>query len=339
MFLLTIEDAKNEQEIRYRSQLTEATIERLTDMIIWLDEDARYIFVNPAATRLLGYSAEELHEMHVWDVDPLFDRQKWRDHWREVAEKGSFTLETVNRSKMGVDIPIEVTVNFVEYDGRRYNCSIVRDISARKAAESELRSLNARILRLSITDEMTGLGNRRHFDAMLARQIARAAESRLPLSLILLDIDSFKAFNDRYGHLGGDDALKKVAALLSDAMVRPDWLACRYGGEEFACILPEMGCDEAAALAEALRSSIEALGIVHDRSRAGRVVTASFGVMTTQSPTEETVRSLLATADAALYRAKRSGGNCVEIGRGAASEDSGSTVATPVPVDVRRNPS
>lgn len=310
-FLIAIEDVKLAAQNRHRSLLTQYTVGRITDMIIWLDEDARYVFTNPAATRLLGYTAEELSRMRVWDVDPLFDPQRWRDHWREIGEKGSFKIETVNRAKDGRDIPIEVTVNFVEYEGVRYNCSIVRDITARKAAEAELRSLNERILRLSYTDGLTGLANRRRFDTVLASEVARHAGSGQPLSLILLDLDSFKAFNDLYGHPAGDECLRRVASVLAAAMPEPA-LAARYGGEEFACILPETGERTAMARAEEVRRAIEELDIAHQASRADCRVTASFGVLTASGFGEHDSQTLLNIADAALYRAKRAGANRVE---------------------------
>jgi len=309
-YSITLDDMERAEENRYRSMLMQYTIEWIADMIIWLDEDGRYVYVNPATTRLLGYSAEELRLMTVWDVDPLFDQHRWRDHWREIVERKSFKIETVNRSKAGRDIPIEVTVNLVEYGGKRYNCSIVRDISERKAAETELRRLNEHILRLSITDGLTGLGNRGHFDAVLEREVEQAQ----PFSLIMLDVDCFKAFNDRYGHLAGDDCLRRVASVLSRGIPSPDSLAARYGGEEFACILPGIGADAALAIAEKLRQDIEDLGIAHAAARIGQVVTASFGVTTADSSRRQTSQTLLHAVDTALYRAKRAGGNRVARG-------------------------
>ncbi|MDE1569140.1 GGDEF domain-containing protein [Aquabacter sp. P-9] len=309
-FTVILEDAQRAREDQYRSRLTQYTVERITDMVIWLDADARYVFVNPAATRLLGYTADELRTMRVWDIDPLFDEHRWREHWRAIEEKGSFKIETVNRSKSGQDIPIEVTVNLVAYEGVRYNCSIVRDISARKAAEAELRSLNDRILRLSITDALTGLANRRHFDGTLLDELEHHAGAGLPLSLVLLDIDSFKSFNDLYGHPAGDACLRRVASVLL-AAGESGARAARYGGEEFAVILPKTDQTAAMAFAEGLRRAIEALEIVHEASRTGRVVTASFGVLTCIPAGPQDANALLSQVDAALYRAKRAGGNRV----------------------------
>ena len=205
----------------YRLMLTQVTVEKLADMVIWLDETGRYVFVNPAATKLLGYTAEELSRMHVWEVDPLFDEARWRAHWDDVVERKSFIFETVNTSKSGLDITIEVTVNFVEHEGRRFNCAIIRDVTERRRLDRELRDLNETIYRMSITDSLTGVANRRHFDTVLGREMERHGRSGVPLSLILLDVDAFKALNDTYGHVVGDDALRSLRRPWNVRWARP----------------------------------------------------------------------------------------------------------------------
>lgn len=301
--------AENDEtrEASYRAMLTQVTVDKLADMIIWLDEHGRYVFVNPATTRLLGYSAEELAGLHVWDIDPHFDQARWREHWAEVVARKSFRLETVNRSRDGVDIPIEVTVNLVEYGGQRFNCSIVRDITERKRFEAELRALNDRIYRLSVTDALTGLANRRHFDIQLDAECRRQLQWGLPLSLILADVDAFKAFNDAHGHVDGDRALQRVAAALQAAVAVPGATVARYGGEEFGCILPGTSHTQALAVAEQARMAVVALGIAHAHSGVAPHVTASLGVLTVEGTQPHTPDALLRLADGALYRAKREG--------------------------------
>ncbi|MGF3026400.1 GGDEF domain-containing protein [Methylobacterium aquaticum] len=289
------------------SMLMRYSLDNIADMIIWLDHDARYVYVNRAATVLLGYSADEFRHLRVWDVDPHFDEPRWREHWRDLETTGSIKLETVNTSRSGEPIPIEVTANLVTFKGRRFNCAIVRDISAQKQAEADLRALNDRIHVLSITDALTGLANRRHLDTVLAEAIRHHARTGEPLSLILLDVDAFKAFNDRYGHIEGDACLTRVAAALTGALRRDRDLAARYGGEEFACVLPNTTEAEALAVADRLRAAIAALAIPHAASPVAAVVTASIGVLTTACAADATPLDLIRAVDRFLYRAKREG--------------------------------
>ncbi len=288
------------------SMLMRYSLDSVADMIIWLDRDARYVYVNRAATVLLGYSTDEFRHLRVWDVDPHFDEARWRAHWRDLEEAGSVKLETVNTSRSGEPIPIEVTANLVAFKGKVFNCSIVRDISAQKRAEADLRALNERVHALSITDALTGLANRRHLDTALAEAIRHHAGTGEPLSLILLDVDAFKAFNDRYGHIEGDACLARVAGALTGALRGGD-LVARYGGEEFACVLPNTTEAEARALADRLRAAIAALAIPHAASPVAGTVTASFGVLTTACTADATPLDLIRAVDRFLYRAKREG--------------------------------
>ncbi|MEH3143211.1 MAG: diguanylate cyclase [Mycobacterium kyogaense] len=295
-----------------RLHLTEATIDRVTDMIIWLDREGRYVFVNAAASRLLGYTAEELSRLRVVDVDPLFDEDIWRRHWQEIVERQSFVIETVNTTKDGTDIPIEVTVNYVNFDGEEYNCSIVRDITERKVVESRLLQLNEEITRLSVTDDLTGIANRRRFDAVLAEFIDSHTRTGDPLSVIMIDIDHFKVFNDHLGHAAGDECLRRVAEVLDHIAAERRGLAARYGGEEFLCLLPRADESVAADVALQCQTAIARLEVAHPASSTAATVTVSAGVLTCRHPFD--TAAILAGVDAQLYRAKREGRNRVVSG-------------------------
>ncbi|MBX7450265.1 diguanylate cyclase [Mycolicibacterium sp. 3033] len=312
--VVDVENVRAAQARLRRLHLTEVTINRVTDMIIWLDRDGRYIFVNAAASKLLGYTAEELSMLRVVDVDPLFDEDIWRRHWQEIVERKSFVIETVNTTKDGTDIPIEVTVNYVNFDGEEYNCSIVRDLTERKRVESRLLQLNEEITRLSVTDDLTGIANRRRFDAALAELIDSHSGTAEPLSVVMVDIDHFKVFNDHYGHAAGDECLRRVASVLDEIAAARGGLAARYGGEEFLCLLPRT--DDAAAAEAALqcRTAVARLGIAHPASSTAATVTVSAGVLTCRYPFD--VAGILAGVDAQLYRAKREGRNRVVSGPG-----------------------
>ncbi len=312
--LAFVRDMADEKTINQETHLTQYTLNKMTDMVIWLDIDGKYVFVNDAATNLLGYSREELSNMHVHDVDPFFDQARWREHWRDIEKNKSFTIETVNISKSGVRIPIEVTVNFIEHDGNKFNCSIVRDISDRIRMSNALRLANEKLLHLSRTDELTQLANRRWLMECLRHEYARHARSGAPLSFILLDMDAFKDFNDHYGHLEGDACLQRLAGVLSSHARRPGDLAARYGGEEFACLLPETDRPGAIGIAETIRAALMGLAIPHDRSPVAGVVTASLGVATVHCTQDGAPEDLIARADALLYQAKKNGRNQIAAG-------------------------
>ncbi|MFA5663636.1 diguanylate cyclase [Castellaniella sp.] len=171
---------------------------------------------------------------------------------------------------------------------------------------------NARLQALSLTDGLTGLANRRHFDQVLAKEWARARRSGEPLSLLMLDVDYFKAYNDRYGHQAGDQVLSRLAAVLQAALQRPADLAARYGGEEFAVIVPGLDVAAAGRLADTVRRKIQDLGIVHPLGVMGRL-TISIGVAQQVPGHLVGVEDLIRRADDALYQAKRAGRNRVIV--------------------------
>jgi diguanylate cyclase (GGDEF)-like protein len=180
----------------------------------------------------------------------------------------------------------------------------------------ELAEANARLERLSSLDGLTGVANRRRFDEVMDQEWRRAARANTPLSLIMLDLDFFKAYNDTNGHLAGDERLRQVAQALVSAVGRAGDLVARYGGEEFVVLLPGMPQGDAAALAERLRAGVEALGLSHNASTVSRVVTLTAGVATMVPKERTSPAALLAAADGALYRAKGEGRNRVAVAAG-----------------------
>jgi diguanylate cyclase (GGDEF)-like protein len=181
-----------------------------------------------------------------------------------------------------------------------------------KHANQKLGELNARLSSLATQDELTKVANRRHFNATLQNEWRRMRRNNTSLALILIDVDDFKGFNDRYGHIRGDECLQKVAQALASSTHRATDLVARYGGEEFAMLLPETDANGARVVAERARQAGLALAIAHERSRAGTgVVTISSGVVA-MVPSEDIIpKALVSTADEALYRAKKEGRNRV----------------------------
>jgi len=189
---------------------------------------------------------------------------------------------------------------------------VVSDITAMKHAELSLRQLAEQMRDLAETDGLTGLANRRVFDEALASECASALRTASPLSLLMIDVDRFKSYNDTYGHPAGDACLKDVSECLSAIAKRPGDLVARYGGEEFAVVLPGADLGAAVHLAEIFRIALQQRALVHAGSRF-QVVTASIGVSTLlAAPHIRSAPDLVASADEALYRAKETGRNRVE---------------------------
>jgi len=184
---------------------------------------------------------------------------------------------------------------------------------ALKKLQEELEKKNAELARLSAYDGLTDIYNRRSFDELLQTEWERSIREGTMLSLILIDIDHFKLFNDNYGHQGGDDCLRKVARTLADTIHRPADFVARYGGEEFAVVLPRTDSEGAAEIAEKLCLCIEKLGIQHEFSTAADCVTISAGVSIVKPSSKNEAAHLIEAADKALYAAKENGRNQYKV--------------------------
>jgi diguanylate cyclase (GGDEF)-like protein len=178
-------------------------------------------------------------------------------------------------------------------------------------AKEELEAANESLKRMAALDGLTGVPNRRAMDEMLANAWRRAARNKTPLSLILIDIDGFKGFNDRFGHVEGDRCLIRVAHLMREMLRRPDDFLGRYGGEEFLAFPASAPLETAVALAEQLRSRVEHLDLEIPDSGQVAHVTVSAGVAGIDAPSSGSVVDVIASADRALYRAKAAGKNRV----------------------------
>lgn len=178
-------------------------------------------------------------------------------------------------------------------------------------ATADLKRTNATLERLTAVDPLTQLPNRRQFNQVFVREWRRAARTGACLSVVMVDIDHFHAFNERYGHLAGDQCLIKVASALSAAAQRPSDLPARWGGEEFLYVLPDTQIDGARLVAERVRAAVEQLHVPHEGSTAAPYVTVSVGLATMMPTLDRSAEELLGAADAALFRAKSLGRNRV----------------------------
>ncbi len=200
-------------------------------------------------------------------------------------------------------------VGAVDFITKPVNPPVVR---ARVRTHVALKRQADLLRSMAFNDGLTGVANRRWFDERLQVEWLRCRRNKLPLSLILLDLDHFKAYNDHYGHQAGDDCLRAAAAAMKSRLGRPADLLARYGGEEFVCLLPETPIDGARAKAEDLGRAVFDLALPHADSPTAPVVTISRGVATASPALDGSPNELLQRADAKLYAAKRAGRNRTE---------------------------
>ncbi|PZU95653.1 MAG: diguanylate cyclase response regulator [Pseudanabaena sp.] len=203
----------------------------------------------------------------------------------------------------------QLTLRRLQRQLQEQNEKLKQEINSRIIAETLLQEANEKLGRLVNLDGLTQLANRRCFDEYLDQEWQRLAREQSPLSLIMCDIDFFKNYNDTYGHIAGDDCLRKVSLLIRQSIRRPADLAARYGGEEFVLVLPNTETAGALAIAESIKKGLSELALPHEDSLVSEFVTLSMGV-TSMIPKVDSLPSILLTAaDYALYRAKELGRN------------------------------
>ena len=176
----------------------------------------------------------------------------------------------------------------------------------------KLDTANQELQRLSALDGLTGIPNRRRFDEAMQIEWRRNARTASPLSVAMIDVDWFKQYNDHYGHLAGDDCLRKIATTMQNALKRPGDMLARYGGEEFVAILPSTPLSGGLLIAQNLRDSVRQLGLLHEYSGEEKIVTVSIGVAAITPDYVATPALLIAAADEMLYKAKTSGRDQVQ---------------------------
>ena len=196
----------------------------------------------------------------------------------------------------------------MDYIRKPFNVPVVKAKIRNHLELKKYKDLLKRDIRI---DGLTRVANRRRFDEAFEEEKGRSIRSGNPLSILMIDIDLFKAYNDAYGHLQGDDVLRLVAKTLEKSLRRPGDLLARWGGEEFVALLPDTDMDGAYIVAEQLRKAIQDLGIVHEQSSIKRVITVSIGAATSVPGDQSSYRNLLQWADEAMYRAKDLGRNRV----------------------------
>ncbi len=306
------EDALRASEEKFRT-----VVDGLAEGVLLIDPESKSILEsNVAARRLFGYTVAELAARTLYDLC-THDRASLDANCERVRLSGRYSVGRRRyRHRDGTTLDLELSASLMHQGGRAVISIVFRDVGEAIRAEEqlhlyqlELETANARLRELAATDGLTGVKNRAAFDARLAEAHGLATRSWQPLSVVLLDVDHFKLFNDTFGHPAGDDALKSVAGTLAGAARATDTVA-RYGGEEFALILPDTDYAGAMVLAERCRRAVAGAdwGL--------RPITVSVGVSTLTEATAD-APALVREADEALYRSKQAGRNRVNHGSGA----------------------
>ncbi len=316
-------DRKQAQEALFESEIKFKSFTEQALVGTYLIQDGVFKYVNPKFAQMFGYTVEEClkdmsFEKLTYAEDVAYVKEQIRKRVSGEIESIHYTFRGVKKN--GQIFDVEVYGSSSIHKGRIAAAGSIMDISERKQSEQLIEELIHRLevekdhaLKSARIDGLTGIANRRYLDESLNREFFRLKRGHMALSLIMLDIDYFKKFNDQYGHIAGDDCLCLVATALQNNVNRPADLVARFGGEEFVVILPDTVKEGASIVAERLRTAIEALAIPHDGSENAPYVTVSIGVATILPDRTDRPGSILEIADGALYRAKRNGRNRVEI--------------------------
>lgn len=324
-------DNKSGAEIRLK-----AVLDTAVDAIICIDSQGIIDIFNHSAEEMFGYRSREVIGKNVKMLMPepySSKHDNYIAHYEKTGEKKIIGIgrEVVAMRKNGEIFPIELAVSEVVIDKQRLYTGIIRDITSRKESEkqieqyqqhleelvqektNELENANRKLQEMVNIDSLTGLTNRRYFDEVLNNEIRRAIRTKTSLSLLMCDIDYYKAYNDYYGHVQGDICLKKVADCFKNTFMRATDTTARFGGEEFTVVLPDTEMEKARKAAIKLCNLVNKMNIIHNGSPVSDHVTISVGV-TCMVPGERLLDTeLIQRADEALYQAKENGRNRIEV--------------------------
>lgn len=306
---------RTQLQIRSNSETQEEQAERLRTIVnnmaeglLIIEADGRIQFTNPACDKYLGYQENELAGRAISELLNPLVAQEYLEYFARYAASPEMahshgTREVIIRHRNGSSVCMDLTLTPM-YLRQPLFIGLLHDITHHKQSEDALQ-------RAAMVDPLTQIANRRHFDTFLEKEWQRSMRSGQPLSLVVLDVDHFKLYNDTLGHPAGDACLQRVAAAIASHALRPTDLAARYGGEEFVLLFAETGAETATMMAEAIRAHIESLRIPHPRSTTSDWLTVSIGVATIHPHQLDNTESLFVAADRAMYVAKEGGRNQV----------------------------
>ncbi len=262
------------------------------------------VLMATSGAQALALCQERQPDLMLLDVQmPGMDGYELCGHLKADAGLARIAVIFVTASSRPEDETRGLEAGAADFITKPFNPAVVR---ARVRAQLTIK-LQADLLReMAFVDGLTGVHNRRHFDEQLQVEMQRAQRSRDSLAVLMADVDYFKRYNDEYGHLAGDDCLRRVARTLKNCLRRPGDVLARYGGEEFACILPDTGLPGALSVAENMEAAVRALQMEHAQSGVGSWVSISMGVAVSTTGRIDAA-GLLACADEQLYKAKAEG--------------------------------
>jgi diguanylate cyclase (GGDEF)-like protein/PAS domain S-box-containing protein len=325
------------KEIRFQRSILEV----IQDAFFILDPKGDFLKVNPKGMEILGYSPEEVQQRVFTDVISPEDLHGVQEGFEEMRQGKEVRFRTKMISRLGERIPveffgalkedaffitlrdlrerIEIEEEFQRTKKEHIEKSQERDLYARelqvvrglyKETLKEIERMKEEAVRLSYIDDLTGVYNHRFFIEQLTLELERQKRYSSPLSLLMIDIDYFKHYNDTNGHLAGDQVLKAISILIQRGVRRNDIVA-RYGGEEFSAILINTGREKALEIAERVRRNVAEARFPNEGAQPNKDLTVSVGVATC-SPSISTLTDLIRESDNALYRAKKGGRNRIE---------------------------
>ncbi len=323
--------AASDSDIRLK-----AVLDTAVDAIICINSRGIIDLFNHAAEKMFGYSANEVIGKNINMLMPepyASEHDSYLESYEKTGQKKIIGIgrEVIALRKNGETFPIELAVSETILGDRKLYTGIIRDITRRKQSESkieeyqqhlkvlveaktrELELANKKLQEMVNIDSLTGLANRRYFDEVLNTEIRRSIRTNSSLSLLMCDIDYYKRYNDYYGHVQGDVCLRKIAGCFKSVFLRATDTAARFGGEEFAVILPNTSQEEAGRSAIKLMEAINRLDIPHKDSPVADHVTISIGIAGMQADERLLDTELVQMADEALYHAKHNGRNRIDV--------------------------
>jgi diguanylate cyclase (GGDEF)-like protein/PAS domain S-box-containing protein len=321
LFELTTMTEQNVENTMETDSDVYRTLLESTKAIPWkLDWNTmKFAYIGPQIEKLLGWPQSSWLTVEDWATRMHPEDREWVVNFCVSQSQAGTDHEADYRAltKAGDYVWIRDVVHVARNEDGSVGSLIgfMFDISERKATEQQLLNLQKELEELSFKDGLTGIANRRMFDSIIELEWGNARRNNQPLSLIMFDIDYFKQYNDHYGHIQGDECLKRIGRVLNSAATRSRDFFARFGGEEFVLVLPETDEKAAKKIADRCRNLIFKEQIPHEKSQVSKVLTVSIGVGTIiPSHTDDPIK-FIDEADRRLYQAKQKGRNCIVSGK------------------------